>query len=245
VDQACLAERLGRYLHLAESERRALAQLEETERLLPRGTVLRAEQAPGRELYVMRRGWLYSSMLLSDGNRQILNLHLPGEFAGDTGLPWNQSPFTLTAATDAAVRTIDRAALRALFEQHPRLGLVIHTLAQAERVALADRLASVGRTSARSRVAALIVDVLRRLRASGEPIDDGFPLPLTQEEIGDATGLTAVHVNRMMRQLAEGGLIARTNGRVRVLDEARLAEIANHIDRYATIDMGWLPDAPR
>jgi CRP-like cAMP-binding protein len=241
VDQSCLAERLGRYLRLVESERRALAELEESERPLSRGTLLHAEQAPTRELYVVRRGWLYSSMLLPDGNRQILSVHLPGEFAGETSLPWEKAPFTLTAATDAVVRVIDRTAFCDLFETHPRLALLIHLLGQAERVALADRLASVGRTSAKARVAALIVDVLRRLRAGGQPVGDGIPLPLTQEEIGDATGLTAVHVNRMIRQLAEEGLIARSNGSVRVLDEPLLAGIANHIDRYAAIDTSWLP----
>jgi CRP-like cAMP-binding protein len=223
-----------------DAERRALEALEESERQVSRGTVLRAEQAPARELFLVRRGWLYSSMLLPDGNRQILSVHLPCEFAGDAGLAWTTAPFTLVAATDAAVGVIDKAALRRLFETHPRLGLLLHTLAQAERVALADRLASVGRTSARARVAALICDIMRRLRAGGEAVDDGIPLPLTQEEIGDATGLTAVHVNRMMRQLAEDGLIGRTNGWVRILDEARLAATANHIDRFASIDTSWL-----
>jgi CRP-like cAMP-binding protein len=241
VDQGFLAERLGRYLRLVESERQALRELGESERLVSRGTVLRAEQGSARELYVVQRGWLYSSMLLPDGNRQILSIHLPGELAGDAGLPWDKAPFTLVAATDAAVRVIDKAALKNLFERHPRLGLLLYTLAQAERVALADRLASVGRTSAKARVAALICDVTSRLRAGGEDVARGVPLPLTQEEIGDATGLTAVHVNRMMRQLAEEGLIARTSGRVHILDQTRLANVANHIDRFATIDTSWLP----
>jgi CRP/FNR family transcriptional regulator, anaerobic regulatory protein len=243
VVQSVLADRLGRYLRLVDAERRALETLEEGERSVSRGAVLRAEQAPARELFVVRRGWLYSSMLLPDGNRQILNVHLPCDFAGDTALPWVKAPFTLVAATDATVGVIDKGALRTLFAEHPRLGLLLLTLAQAERVALADRLASVGRTSAKARVAALICDIMRRLRASGEAVADGIPLPLTQEEIGDATGLTAVHVNRMMRQLAEDGVIARANGRVRILDEARLASVANHSDRYAGIDTSWLPGA--
>ena len=238
--QSCLGDRLGRYLHLVDAERRALEALEESERVVSRGHVLRAEQAPARELFVVRRGWLYSSMLLPDGNRQILSVHLPCEFAGDTGMAWGNAPFTLVAATDATVGVIDKSALRRLFAEHPRLGLLLYALSQAERVALADRLASVGRTSARARVAALICDIMRRLRAGGEAVEDGIPLPLTQEEIGDATGLTAVHVNRMMRQLVEEGVIARTNGRVRILDEARLASTANHIDRFASIDTSWL-----
>ena len=68
MDQSCLADRLGRYLHLVEVEFQALAALEENERTVPRGTVLRAEHASAREFYIVRRGWLYSSMLLFDGN---------------------------------------------------------------------------------------------------------------------------------------------------------------------------------
>ena len=245
MDQSCLADRLGRYLPLVEPELRALAALDEHERTVPRGTVLRAEHATAREFYIVRRGWLYSSMLLFDGNRQILSLHLPGEFAGDTGLPWDKAPFSIVAATDAVVRVIDKAALRTLFAEQPRIGAMLMMVAQIERVVLADRLASIGRTSAKSRVAALLVDILRRLRAGGEPVDEGMALPLTQEEIGDATGLTAVHVNRMMRQLGDDGLIVRSNGRVRVADEAQLAGVGSHVDRYAAVDVSWLPAAPR
>jgi DNA-binding IclR family transcriptional regulator len=70
-----------------------------------------------------------------------------------------------------------------------------------------------------------------------------FSIPLTQEEIGDATGLTAVHVNRMMRSLVEDGLIERDGHAIRLLDEKRLAEEAGFIDRYARIDTSWLPKA--
>jgi CRP/FNR family transcriptional regulator len=245
VDQSCLADRLGRYLHLVEPELEALAALEDTERMVPRGNVLRAEHSGSRECYVVRRGWLYSSMLLFDGNRQILSMHLPGEIAGEAGLPWDKAPFTITAATDTVVRVIDKAALRGVLEKQPRIGALLLMLAQIERVVLADRLASIGRTSAKSRVAALLIDVLRRLRASGDPLDSGMPLPLTQEEIGDATGLTAVHVNRMMRQLSDERLITRGNGRIRIINEAQLAGISNHVDRYAALDLSWLPPAPR
>jgi len=72
-------------------------------------------------------------------------------------------------------------------------------------------------------------------------VGDSFVLGLTQEEIGDATGLTAVHVNRMLRQLEDDGLIAREAGRVRFRDERSLARSANFIDRYAGLELGWLP----
>jgi len=183
-------------------------------------------------------------MLLADGNRQIPSLHLPGDLAGEAALAWAQAPFALTAATDAVVHVIDKVVFRSLFERQPRLAMLLHALAQVERVALSDRLASIGRTPAKARVATLIVDALRRLRAYGGQTGGEFSLPLTQEESGDVTGLTAVHVNRMMRLLVEDGLIARTNGCICVLDEDRLAQIARPIDRYQTIDTRWLPPAP-
>ena len=70
---------------------------------------------------------------------------------------------------------------------------------------------------------------------------DRLHLPLTQEDIGDATGLTAVHVNRMMRGLVDDGLIERNGNHVRFLDETRLADEAGFTDRFASIDTGWLP----
>ncbi len=240
MEYGSLAERFGRYLPLVESEHRALSTLGETERSVTRGTILRREQTPAHELFVVRCGWLFSSMLLPDGNRQILGLHVRGDFAGDTSLPWADAPFSLTAATDATVCVVEKSALRGLFERHPRLGMLMLALAQAERVALADRLASIGRTPARARVAALIVDAFCRLRMIGEAVADGFVLPLTQEEIGDATGLTSVHVNRMMRQLAEEGLIHRFRGRIRIDDETRLTALGHHVDRMAGIDTSWL-----
>ena len=67
-----------------------------------------------------------------------------------------------------------------------------------------------------------------------------FVLGLTQEEIGDATGLTAVHVNRMLRQLEEEKIISRDAGRIRFLDEHKMARAANYVDRYAGLSLGWL-----
>ena len=72
---------------------------------------------------------------------------------------------------------------------------------------------------------------------------NGIPLPLTQEEIGDATGLTAVHVNRMLRQLEDEALIARENGRVTIRNAPALMRTANYVDRFDGLDLGWLPEA--
>ena len=92
-------------------------------------------------------------------------------------------------------------------------------------------------------MAAVLLDLRDRLRRTGEDVASGFTLPLTQEEIGDASGLTAVHVNRMLRQLEDMGLIVRTGTRVTLSDETRLKRAAKYVDRLAAIDLSWMVSA--
>jgi len=240
---SCFAERLERLVTLSGAERGALERLEDSPRTLRRGTILVRENDRADEIYIVRSGWLMSHVILNDGSRQILRLHLPGELIGSANTAFSEAPETLITLGDAVICPFDKIALRTVFEDHPRLAALFFIVAQAERVALTDRLASLGRTSARSRVAALIVDILVRLRLFDDSVTDTIPLRLTQEEIGDATGLTAVHVNRMMRVLSEDGLIDRRDGQIVVRDEPALARIANYVDRYADLDLRWLPRA--
>jgi len=237
---SCLAERLNDHLRLSQGERDSLDRLEEQERHFRRGAVVIREHDRPRELFIVRSGWLHSSVALGNGGRQIMRLHFAGDIIGLPLLAFAESPETVTAVTDAVLCPFSRERFAALLAEHPRIGALILCLAVAERGALADRLASIGRTPARARVGALLCEISARLRQAGGVEGDRFALPLTQEEIGDATGLTAVHVNRMMRTLAEEGLIERPNGHVRLLDEQRLISEVNYVDRTA-IDIGWLP----
>jgi CRP-like cAMP-binding protein len=237
---SCLAERLSGHVRLSPRERESLDRLEEQERHYRRGAVVVREQDKLRELYIVRSGWLHSSAALGNGGRQILRLHFAGDILGLGLLAFKDSPEAITAITDVTLCPFSRERFAALLNEHPRIGALILSLVVAERAALADRLASIGRTPARARVGALLCEIAARLRQANMLEDGHFVLPLTQEEIGDATGLTAVHVNRMMRALGEDGLIERSNSHVRLLDEHRLTSEVNFVDRTA-IDTGWLP----
>ena len=240
---SCLAERLSHYLALTESERRTLDGLEEIERQCKRGTIIRREQDRARELFVVKAGWLHSHVVLGDGSRQIMRFYFPGDIIGLSSLALDHSPEAIMTVSEAKIAPFDRQKLCDIFEDHPRLAALIFTVTMAERVAMADRLASIGRTSARARVASILCEIFARNRVMlGGELSE-LQLPLTQEDLGDATGLTAVHVNRMMRGLVEDGLIERSGNRLRLSDEARLAREANFIDRYARIDTSWLPPA--
>lgn len=237
---SCLAERLSHYVRLSDSEKMALDRLEEQERSYRRGAVIISENEAPRELFVVRSGWLHSSAVLGNGSRQIMRFHFKGDLLGLPLLAFADSPETVTAVTDVTLCPFGRDRLGALIAEHPRIGALILGLTVADRVSLADRLASIGRTSARARVGSLICEIFARQRRLGAINGNGIQLPLTQEDIGDATGLTAVHVNRMMRGLVEDGIIERSGNQIRLVDEKRLVGEANFIDRTG-IETGWLP----
>jgi len=237
---SCLAERLGHYVRLSSGEQEALDRLEEQDRAYRRGSIVISESDSPRELFIVREGWLHSSVVLGNGSRQIMRFHFKGDMLGLPLLAFRDSPETVTAVTDVTLCPFGREKLAAVIAEHPRLAALLLSLAVAGRVALADRLASIGRTSARTRVSSLLCEIYLRMRMLGLATDGTIQLPLTQEDIGDATGLTAVHVNRMMRGLVEDGMIDRNGGHVRVLDEARLCVEANYVDR-TDLETSWLP----
>ena len=240
---SCLADRLGELTDLSAGERSALDALEQRERTLRRGAVLVREHDRATDLFVVRRGSLMSYVILPDGSRQILRFLYPGDLLAAPALVYRSAPETLMALTESAVAVVDRAQVAALLADHPRLAALLLARDQIERVALTDRLAGLGRASAKARICALLICLRNRLRRLDPQVDASFSPGLTQEQIGDATGLTAVHVNRMLRQLEEEKLLARDGGRITFLDEHALARTAHYIDRSRDIDLAWLPPA--
>lgn len=238
----CFADRISDLIALTPNERRTLEALEERERHLRRGATLQREHDRVSELFILSKGLMMSYVLLDDGSRQILRFLFAGDMLAATNLVYREAPETIVALTDCVVCPFERSALSELMTEHPRLAAVILAFNQIERVALTDRLASLGRTTAKTRIAAILLELRNRLRMVDKGISNAFTLGLTQEEIGDATGLTAVHVNRMLRQLEDEGLIAREAGRVTFLDERGLIRAANYVDRYEGLDLGWLPE---
>jgi CRP-like cAMP-binding protein len=237
----CLAEHLGRFCVLSDDERTALDGLLVGERSFRKGSVIRTEREGPGDMLVVRSGWLFCSMLLEDGRRQIIRFHLCGDLLGGDSLAFASAPDTIVALTDCVVQIIDKVRFGRIFADQPRLAALLFAMLQVDRVLLTDRMTSLGRSSAKGRVAALLLWIANRVKTTDPSSADRIPVPMTQEEIGDATGLTAVHVNRTMRALVEQGLIARSAGAIRILDQRRLARVANYIERKERLDPTWLP----
>lgn len=243
VTDSCFAAHLGKYLDLTDEEIRSLERLEENRRSVRKGQIIQRENDPSAELFIVSSGRLMSYVILPDGQRQILRVYFPGDFVGATAAAYAVTQEWLVAATDAVLCPFDKPSLRQLITEQPRLAVLMFILSQTERAALTDRLTSIGRASAKARVSAFLLDIIDRLRITDSDITDTFELRLTQEEIGDAVGLTSVHVNRMIRQLEEEGLIARRNGSLQLIDEERLRQIGHYTNRYANLDLEWLATA--
>ncbi|KQM67579.1 transcriptional regulator [Sphingomonas sp. Leaf17] len=241
MPQSLFADRLSDLIALTPDEIAVLTAMESQERPLRRGSLLVREKDSSSDLFILRQGMMISYVLLDDGSRQILRFVFPGDMAGISALVYRDSPETIVASTDCVVAAFDRATIATIISDHPRLAAVMLAAVQVERVAMTDRLASLGRTSAKARVAALLVELRDRMRRSDRTMTNSYTLGLTQEEIGDAIGLTAVHVNRMLRQLEEDGLIARHQGRITLLDEQALSAVGFYTNRFINLDLSWMP----
>jgi len=226
---------------LTAEERDALDWAERRERRVAAGEQLIAEGDDGATLWIVQQGWLHASVEIASGARQIVRFHYAGDLVGVSSIAWAFSANTLTAVSDCIVSELPKPALGRLFKAQPRLAGLLYAVAAAEYVAMGDRLTSMGRTGAIERLATLMLDIRARLRVTAGGVVDSFDLPLTQQDIGDAVGLTKVHVSRTLSEMERQGLIQRTGRRVRITDEARMLAMTGFVDRYGVIDTTWLP----
>ena len=159
---SCFAERLGDLVTLTSAEHAALERLEERERPVRRGAAIQRENDRTGDMFVVRKGVFMSTMLLDDGSRQILRFLFPGDMIALSSLAYREAPETLTALSDGVIAPFERSALSEVLAAHPRLAALLLVYSQIERAALTDRLAALGRTSAKARVAAVLIDIDRK-----------------------------------------------------------------------------------
>ena len=149
---SCFADRLAKHVPLSDVEKKALARLEENPRRVKRGAMIQRVNETVTELFVLRHGRVMSFVILPDGSRQILRFLFPGDLIATPALVYRSAPETLMALTESTVAIIDRAQIAALIVDHPRIAGLLLVRDQIERVALTDRMANLGRGSAKARI---------------------------------------------------------------------------------------------
>lgn len=231
-------EEFGR---LSPGELAALERVGEPPRQYLRHTRIREEGVPPTGFYLLLEGWVAASRILPSGGRQILKIHLPGDALGTPSMCMTRTVEELSALTDTTAVHVPLERFGELFEQHPRLAARFMLSIQLERVALMDRIASLGRTSAQQRVGDFLIDMMERLKPLGHVQNHTFFMVLTQEQIADVVSLTQVHTNRCLTALEKAGLISRFGQRYSIPDPTALARFAGRPMRKPLPDQAWFP----
>jgi len=172
-------------------------------------------------------GWVCRSVSLPDGRRQILDFYIAGDLVGYCSRPSSRAKAsyvcltnaTCASATELVARTHDQP------QRYPGLSAAWRAIEDEVEQRLIDQIVCTGRMLAHERMLHLIGDLSRRHRRAGLGSSDGFIMPLTQETLGDAVGLSTVHVNRILQQMRRERIIRTAMGRVEILN-SQLAESA-------------------
>lgn len=175
---------------------------------------------------VLCDGWAAVVASLSNGRRQILSFVLPGEFTSYAALFDDRHRQPVISITASSCRCFQAAELKhVLFSDAGAIGRIgAAIVAEKQR---ADRLmVDVGCRSATGRIACLILDLRDRLMERNLVQDESFEFPLRQTDIADATGLTPVHVNRVLGELRREGLIQIADRSIRILSLDSLQSMA-------------------
>ena len=152
-------------------------------------------------VYVNHNGWLLRYKILHGGSRQIIDFILPGQIFGLQACLFKNALYSVAAITESSLSEIPFEMIDNVFERSPRLARALFWSAISETAIVGEHLVDAARRSAYERISHLLLELFVRLKGSGVADDMSFELPLTQELIGDAVGLTTVHVNRTMRSL--------------------------------------------
>lgn len=174
-------------------------------------------------------GWAASVVLLSDASRQILSFLLPGDIVS-TSLLFEPRPHCLVeAVTEVHYRTFKRSELKAILFNQPDLFEKLSKVWIEEKARADQLIVDLGRRTADERIARLILNLAERLRSRGmvqtESIEMEFPL--RQHHIADATGLTPVHVSKVLSEFRRSGLIKISDRSLTIFDLAGFRRVAN------------------
>ena len=173
-------------------------------------------------------GWLVQYQDLEDGRRQVLRILMPGAIVGHQAAGLKTMTHGTEALTNASLCVLPAASLSELRLHHPGLNERYLWMIERDGQLTADQLTSIGQRDARERVAAMLLELV--IRSTGRAhfeAGEVFAMPLTQVLIAEATGLTAIHVNRMLRKLREANVLELHDRRLTILDPERLAAIAD------------------
>ncbi len=233
---ALMVRKLEIHTPLQQDDRDALLALPHTLKTYePSAYLVREGDAP-KQCAVLLSGFAFRQKLTGSGMRQIVSMHIPGDAIDFQHLFLDVADHNVQTLTRADVATIPRKALRDLARSRAAVGNAIFVSTLVEGSISREWVLNIGRRNARSRLAHFLCEFAMRLDvlelAAGQP----YELPMSQEQLGDALGLTAVHVNRTIKSLEADGLITRNRRRISFPRWDALRELADFSSRYLHLE---------
>lgn len=226
--EAAASSRLGAFAPLSDDARRALKLAAEMpHRVAASRDLVLAGQRTNGPLIVLE-GWLGRVKLFSDGRRQILSFLVPGDVIQEPRTVHPVAPSTITALCDALLCPAPAAAAE---EEGLREAYAVS--AALDETYLLRQIARLGRMSAYERIHDWLLEMHERLMLARRAGPDSFAMPLTQETLADALGLTSVHVNRTLQSMRRDDVLEWRGGVVRLKQRSRATDEAAQRPRLA------------
>ena len=228
-----LVQKLAYRADLDAEDRTAIMALPFTVKTMERNQFIVRERELAVHSCVMLSGYSIRSKLVASGNRQIVAIHMKGEVVDLQNSMLKVADHSVQMLTPGKVAMIPRESVVRLTLERPKIGhaMWIDTLVDAS--IFREWIANVGRRDARTRIAHLLCEFSLRLKSAGLGDETGYELPMTQDQLADATGLTSVHVNRSLKALEQDRLIERASARaIQIADWRKLADAGDFDSNY-------------
>lgn len=232
-----LTMKLEQFTKFSPSERARLDELLE----LPRknyaaGQAIFEEGAKVDSVYLIIDGVAARRKTLPNGSRQTMGFLIPGDLCELEVFVLECMDHDLVAVCETSCIVIPKRVIRGLLIESSILTQALWWSTMADHAMLRSRIIDHGSRESYERLAHLFYEMLIRYRLIGLAQDDSFPFPSTQVELGEATGMTSVHVNRTLQKLRSDGLITFANKRLVVIDPARLKRAARFESNYLHLE---------
>ena len=232
AEHARLITKLESVARLTRKDCAAIAALPLRTRSVDAGADIIAEGDQPRECCLVIDGLLCRYSITGAGDRQIVSFHIAGDLPDRDSLHLAAMDHGVCSVSPARVAFIPQPALLQLIETHPNVALALWRDTVTDGAIYRQWLTSVGRRTARQRLAHLVCEIYMRMAAVGLADGDHFSFPVTQTQLGYALGLSAVHVNRTLQELRHEGLLTWKGPVVMLLDHAALREVGDFDPGY-------------
>jgi CRP-like cAMP-binding protein len=194
------------------------------------------EGTPCTDSALIVSGYAFRHKLTADGDRQVVSIHIPGDFVDLQSALLNTADHNVQTLTRCEIAIVPREHIIRLIDEHPKIGRALWIDTLIDGSIFREWILNVGRRDAKHRIAHLLCEFAKRLELADLGDTHGYQFPMTQEQLADCTGLTSVHVNRSLKALETDGLIVREKRHITIPDWGKLRELAGFSDLYLHLD---------